>query len=491
MPTPAISCKRLSSFASLFLVSFLISGCRTLEVAPTSSGMWTPPKWYQDASKPETVLEETKPAIDKPMKLIELIGVGLQHNPQTKQAWQQAISAKAQVGEARSEWYPKVDLAQNFETTRTVSARALQSINQGDIGTSLTMTYMLVDFGGRNARVEQAFQRLLAANFQFNQVFQDILLNISTAYFEFYSTTSLLDAAQMDLKDAKAAMDATQEKFSAGVQAKLDVLQTTAQYEKMVYQLESAKGNLKISEGQLANALGFPAGTAMNIMLPDRNVDFKIGSKTVSQLIEEGLEKRPDIAASRASVAAKVAAIKSAKSNLWPTLNAQGTGSNDWYQYFGRHGLNYDTQHNYGYAAGVSVNWAAFEGFDTVSKIKAAEADAKAEFENLRQTELSATADVWEKYYTFVTANRKLDASKAYLAASQGAYDLSMEGYKSGLKSILDVLNAEADLSDSRSQVIKSRKELYISFAQLVRATGTINERTDAAKAQTGSTIEL
>ncbi|MDD5225903.1 MAG: TolC family protein, partial [Candidatus Omnitrophica bacterium] len=365
------------------LSSFLISltGCRTLEVAPTSSNMWTPPKWYNDAPKQETVLQEEKPASDKPMRLIELIGIGLEHNPQTKQAWQQAISAKAQVGEAKSEWYPKVDLAQNFDTTRAVSARSLQSVNQGDIGMSMTMTYMLVDFGGRNARVEQAFQKLLAANFQFNQIFQDILLNISTSYFEFYSTTSLLDAAQMDLKDAKAALDATQEKFSAGVQAKLDVLQAMAQYEKMVYQLESAKGNLKTSEGQLANALGFPAGTMLNIMLPDKNVEFKIGAKTVSQLIEEGLAKRPDIAAERANLAAKISAIKAAKSDLWPKLNANGTGTNDWYQYFGRHGLNYDTQHNYGYGAGVSVDWSVFEGFDTVSKIKAAEADAKAEFE--------------------------------------------------------------------------------------------------------------
>ena len=122
---------------------------------------------------------------------------------------------------------------------------------------------------------------------------------------------------------------------------------------------------------------------------------------------------------------------------------------------------------------------------------KLEEADAKAESENLRQLELSAAADVWERYYDFVTAIKKLEASKAYLDASKGAYDLSMEGYKSGLKSILDVLNSEADLSDSRSQVIKSRKELYVSFAQLIHATGSINERTDAAKAQTGSTIEL
>jgi len=476
---------------SPLLISF--SGCRTLEIPAKHSEIWTPPHWYGQSKKSETVLtavQGKKPSIEKPMRLVELIGLALENNPSTKQAWYQAFSAKAQVGEAQSAWYPTVTVAQNFDTTHTVSHRPLQSLNQGDIGANMKLAYMLVDFGGRSARVEQAFQTLLATNFQFNQTFQSLLLNVASAYFNFFSTTALLEAAHMDVTDAKAALDATNAKFSAGIQAKVDVLQATASYQKMLYQLESAKGNLKTAEGDLAKVLGFPAGTPLNIMLPQKDVEFKVGTKEVGQLIEEGLAKRPDIAAERASLAAKIAAIKAARSDLWPTLNTQATGANDWYQYFGRHGLNYDTQHAYGYTAGVSVDWPIFEGFNTVSKIKATQADADAEFENLRQKELSATADVWDAYFNFVTATQKLEASKAYLDASQGSYDLSMDGYKSGLKSILDVLNAESDLSDARSQVIKSRKELYTSFAQVAYATGTINEKKEAAAAETG-TVEL
>lgn len=476
---------------SFFLISF--SGCRTLEVPSKSSNMWTPPQWYTQAKKPETVLtavQGNKPSVEKPMKFVELVGLALQNNPTTKQAWHQALSAKAQVGEAQSAWYPTVTVQQNFNTQHDVSNRPLNSLNQGDIGMNLKMTYMLLDFGGRNAKIEKAFQTLLSTNFQFNQIFQNLLLNVASSYFNFFSATALLEAAHMDVKDAKAALDATNAKFSAGIQAKVDVLQATASYQKMLYELESAKGNLKTAEGDLAKVLGLPAGTPLNIMLPSKSVEFKVGTREVGQLIEEGLEKRPDIAAERANLAAKVAAIKAARSDLWPTLNADGSGANDWYQYFGRHGLDYDTQHSYGYAAGVSVNWPVFEGFDTVSKIKAAQADADAEFENLREKELSATTDVWNSYYNFVTAIQKLEASKAYLDASQGSYDLSMDGYKSGLKSILDVLNAESDLSDARSQVINSRKELYTSFAQVTYATGTINVKTDAAQAETG-TVEL
>jgi TolC family type I secretion outer membrane protein len=485
------SASRLLALFFPLLIS--LAGCRTLEVPSTPSNMWTPPQWYNQSKKPETVLtavQGKKPSIEKPMGLVELVGLALENNPSTKQAWHQAFSAKARVGEAQSAWYPTVTVDQNFDTQHTVSKRPLQSLNQGDIGADLKLAYMLFDFGGRNAKIEQAFQTLLATNFQFNQVFQNLLLDVASAYFNFFSTTALVEAAHMDVKDAKAALDATDAKFSAGIQAKVDVLQATASYQKMLYELESAKGNLKTAEGDIAKVLGFPAGTPLNIMLPKKDVEFKVGTREVNQLIEEGLDKRPDIAAGRANLAAKVAAIKAARSDLWPTLNAQGSGSNDWYRYFGRHGLNYDTQHDYGYTAGVSVNWSVFEGFDTVSKIRAAQADADAEFENLKQTELSATTDVWNAYYNFVTAIQKLEASKAYLDASQGSYDLSMDGYKSGLKSILDVLNAESDLSDARSQVINSRKELYTSFAQVAHATGTINERTDAAQAELGA-IEL
>lgn len=465
------------------------SGCRTLQAPAQPNDLWEPPQKYVKGQKIETVssLKPAKlPETSKPLELLELIDIALDNNPVTRQYWQQARAAKAKAVQARSEWYPEVTFEQDFSENRLVSNRPLQGINQGDIGMSMKMTYMLLDLGGRNARVEQAFQTLLASNYQFNRAIQDLLLSVATAYFDFYSATALKAAAEMDVKDSKATLDATQEKFNAGVQAKLDVLEANSTYQNMLYKSEDASGKIKTAEGQLAKALGFPAGTPLNIALPKKDAGFKVEEKTVSQLIEEGLAKRPDIAAGRANLAAKAAAIKAAKSDLWPTLNAEASGSNDWYRYFGRHGLTYDNQHDYGYAAGVNVKWPVFEGFATVSKIKAAEAEAKSEFEKLRKTEIDATADVWDKYYSFVTAMRKLEFSKAYEESSQGSYDLAMESYKSGLKDIIDLLHAEASLSDARSQLIASRRELYVAFAQLAHSTGTINERTDAAQADAG-----
>lgn len=482
-------------FLLLFLISFL-AGCRTLETPKSPSELWAPSEKYTRGHKVEAedifkTIQGKIPDTKAPLGFADLVGIALENNPVTREAWQRSFVAKAQVGSARSTWYPKINVEQNFQNTRNISHRQLRGLSQGDIGSSLQMTYLLLDFGGRNAKIEQAYQLLIASNFQFNQTIQDLLLGTATAYFNFYAAVALRDAAEMDVKDAKATWQATVEKFNAGIQQKLDVLESNSSYQKTLYKLEDAKGQIKTAEGQLAKALGIPAGTPLNINLPEKNVEFKVGERTVNQLIEEGLIKRPDLAAERASLAAKVAAIKAAKSALWPTLNAQVTGDNNWYRYWGQTGLNYSNEYAYGYTAGASVNWNIFEGFDTISKIQAAEADAKARFEFLRQREIGATADVWEKYYNFVTAIRKLEFSKAYEEASQGAYDLAMTSYKSGLKDIIDLLNAESALSDARSQLINSRRGLYISFAQLVHATGTINERTDAEKAQPGDNIKL
>ncbi|MBU1895067.1 MAG: TolC family protein [Candidatus Omnitrophica bacterium] len=50
-----------------------------------------------------------------------------------------------------------------------------------------------------------------------------------------------------------------------------------------------------------------------------------------------------------------------------------------------------------------------------------------------------------------------------------------MEGYKSGLKSILDVLEAQSQLQEARTKLVESQKDLFVSSADLARAMGTIS----------------
>jgi len=55
------------------------------------------------------------------------------------------------------------------------------------------------------------------------------------------------------------------------------------------------------------------------------------------------------------------------------------------------------------------------------------------------------------------------------------SHDLALEGYSEGLKSMLDLLQAQSSLSDARAKLIDSEKGLFIAVAELAHATGTLS----------------
>ena len=122
----------------------------------------------------------------------------------------------------------------------------------------------------------------------------------------------------------------------------------------------------------------------------------------------------------------------------------------------------------------LALKWQIFDGFLTVAKKRKAQAEAEAARAALMASELAASSDVWSSYQDFQTAIQKYAFSKAYLESSKESYDLALEGYDAGLKSILDLLNAQSKLSSARNQMIQNEKDLYMALVKLAHAAGRI-----------------
>ena len=122
----------------------------------------------------------------------------------------------------------------------------------------------------------------------------------------------------------------------------------------------------------------------------------------------------------------------------------------------------------------ASFDWDIFDGFANLNKVRQAEEDYEEQRASLIEAEVAASAEVWTKYFDYKTALKKFEYSEAFLGTAQTSYDLALESYKTGIKSILDLLDAESRLSEARSNVIESRKDVFISLAELAHATGII-----------------
>ena len=90
--------------------------------------------------------------------------------------------------------------------------------------------------------------------------------------------------------------------------------------------------------------------------------------------------------------------------------------------------------------------------------------------------ELAASADVWTSYHTYETALQKYKFSSAFLKSSSAAYELALDSYKAGLKSILDLLTAESQLAQARSLQIAARQDAFTALANLAFSTGLLEK---------------
>ncbi len=458
----------------IFLAPFFVLGCHSLKAPESPSQIWQVPAWEKTSRSKDLVWQSAKEKTvetGEPLALSELVDIALQNNPKTHEAWENAKAAQTLITQAKSKLYPQLTTQAKGGKQQISSHPHLNDLNEADIGMSMTASWLLLDFGGRHASIKEAVQNLLAANFQFNQSIQDLLLTVVTAYYQHYSALAMVEAAASDVRDAKTSLDAAEQKLRVGLSAKLDVLQSRSNYENSLYDLEDAKGQVKTAKANLAEALGVPADEPFKVSPPSKKIPTYLAEQNIDKIIEDALKARPDVAAGRASLRAKESAVKAAFSDLLPTFNASGSGETIWYKYYSspRH-----NEHDLNYTGYLSMDWDIFNGFDNIAKHRQAKAEAKAERMNLLDTEISASADVWKKYYDFKTAVRKLEFAESFAATSQESYALALESYNAGLKSIIDLLDSQSSLSQARSQLIQAKEDTFIAFANLAHSTGKI-----------------
>ena len=476
--------KLIAFFLTIFIISFahgIVEG-RSIRAPRGPDKEWEVPSRVERSTTVDHVWEGVRSRrfeYTEPLTLAELVVIALANNPSTREAWENARAQDAVATQSNSAWYPKAKLNMDWGLDRTVANKriVLAATTRSYYGPSAAVTWLLFDFGGRSGSDQQARQTLLAANFLFNQSMQDLLLDTEKAYYGLVSAKSNVEASEADVADAKASYVDAQEKFNVGIVSKLDVLQAKSTYDDSLYNLENAKGELQDARAELAKTVGVPADTSIVIAEPSEDMpEDIIDAENVTIIIEEALKRRPDISAARAQLKAKEAAVKKANSDLWPTLGARGNAGYNWYEYAGEmKNLPISYKEEYSYGGSLHVEWDIFDAFDNLFKKRQAQREADAKRENLINTEITASADVWSKYYGLKTAQKKFVFSKAFLESSEESHALAAESYKAGLKSILDLLQSQSQLSSARTKFIQAREDLFVAVAEFAHATGSLS----------------
>jgi outer membrane protein TolC len=416
----------------------------------------------------------------KPLRLVELISLGLRRNPAALQAWEQARAAAAQLGQAKSPYYPTVAFQAQVGKDNSVNNEPTQytpTTRVFNYGPQISVTYLLLDFGSRGFGRQAARQTLIASNFQFNRTLQDTILAVENAYFNLDSARMQQQAQEDALKVAQATLESVEIQMKTGlvnITQKLQAQQALAQAQ---YNLESANALVTTAQANLAKAVGLPANAALNIEPPAGEPPLKELDITVNSMIEQALIRRPDLAAKFAIFRSKLALARQAQRNILPqitgNLNLQRNYFDETVQAGQGSSANPDGFTD-NFAGSFVLSVDLFDGFLKWNKAREAKALAEAARQDLVASEIAAIADVWNSYYNYKTALKQLVAGRKLVAASEKAFNATSIGYKTGLNSIVDMLTQQNNLSAARLTFIQARTSLFLSSVNLAYSTGAL-----------------
>ena len=462
------------------LAVLLAAGCTAFppardidkSVAPNAGTPWQPPPEARPTPAPTPALaippEYLKPGVT--LSLSQIVDLALRNNPLTKTAWYQARSAAAEVGSKRSEWFPSLELDANLtrqkQTINSSSGRF--NLLQTTYGPSLTLNYLLFDFGGRGADVDEARQALFAANWSHNAAIEDTILAVQRQYYSYLNAKAQAAAAEISLKEAQENLNAANGRHEAGVATIADVLQAKTAASQAELALETAQGQIQTIRGALATALGVPANIPVEVGELPENIDVDRTEDQVDQLIAKAETDRPDLAAARLQVARAQAHVRSVRAEGLPKLSALGSLSRPYYYSPDR------TVHSNNYSGSILFRFPIFTGFQTTYDTLQAKEDVRVAQKQAETLEDQVVLQVWTSYFNVQTASKRVKTARDLLASASQSQDVAAGRYKEGVGTILDLLTAQSAYASARASEAQARSDWLLAMAQLAHDTGSL-----------------
>jgi outer membrane protein TolC len=471
---------------AVLLLLAALTGCAAagprLEGGPPTSAApgeaWVPPPSRRPSPPPSAPAGEL-PAIRPDWTLADIVAAALANNPDTRAAWADAKAASARYGSERGAFFPTVSAEGAYDRGETLATRGSSAGTYRTYGAYASLSYLLLDFGGRTATAEKARQDLLAADWTHNAVLQDTALQVELAYFRYMAAKALLEAQKTNLSQAKAGLDTAQGLHEAGLATLADVLQAKTRLSQVRLAMDTLEGEVHTTRGALAVAMGFPATTPYDLEPVAGEIPADAVFKDVEALVTVALEGRPDLEASRAEARAAEARVREKRAARLPSLNLFGTGGRTWFDATGRWGDSW--------AAGLQLRVPVFSGGSLLYDQREAEARVEAARARQKSLEDRVIFQVFSSYYGLRTATQKVETTGALRADATQSEAVALGRYQEGVGTILELLTAQSALALARAEYIMARLEWFSALAQLARDAGLIGPRGEASAVMAGT----
>ncbi|MBF0158625.1 MAG: TolC family protein [Magnetococcales bacterium] len=421
---------------------------------------------------PAMACDNTPPT--RPLTLAQVMDRALCNDGSSREAWASVRTQREQLAIAQAPFLPTVTGQANWNrrdsSTQKASSMLDYPYQQHTIG--LNLTYLLYDFGNRQATLDQARYLLDALQFSHNTTIQQLMHTSVQYYYQLLARQALVAATQEAERVSQRSVDAAQLRYQVGRGVLADVLQARTALSQAKLNRVRAEGEWQQRQGQLATLMGLAVTTPFELVVPNDQSDqdnpngtAKALIQQVEVLIEQARQQRPDLAAAEAQYHAAGAAVAAARSADYPTLSLNVSA--DRQQIGGDHNLNN--------VIGVAVNVPIFSGFAPIHRTRHALIQQEKQEIAWQDLQKQAALEVWQAWHEIKTAGQAVATGRELLLQAQQSLQVAEGRYRAGVGQILDLLNAQNALASAQQQLIQSSYDWRVARITLARAMGQLD----------------
>jgi len=348
---------------------------------------------------------------------------------------------------------------------RPVNSSSISSkpLTQNSFAIPFAVNYEVDLFGQRRRTIESAEASYQASAADLENVRLVITAELAGDFFTLRQQDTEIGILNRTVDALTKGLQLVQSRHEGGIASGLDVAQEETFLDTARTQAILLEQQRKQSEDAIAVLIGKPAP------------DFHLAPKEIAAappdlalgLPSDLLERRPDVAEAERQMAATNAQIGVAKAAYYPSLNL-----------FGGTGLqssniaNLLTSPSIFWALGANLAEPIFTGGARRAQVQYARAGYDAGVANYRATVLNAFREVQDSVTGLIVLEQAQVTQQAAVDSARHTLDISVDRYKGGLVSYLDVVTAQQNLLNDEQQLATIRGQRLVTSVLLVKALG-------------------
>ena len=378
-----------------------------------------------------------------------------------------AEAGREKLPQALAGLRPTVNLTHSVKRNRDGST-AFDDTLSYEAGTSaIVFTQPLFRVANR-ANADQAEWQVLQAEQQLGLAEQDLMLRVSRVYFDVLQAGDELAAATAQREALVQQLAQARRSFEVGTVPITDANEAQARHDLAVAQEIAARNEIQSRRRVLERSIGGPS-PALARLKDDAQVGW-LGEDQQLALVESAPRNSLAVQLARSAVGVADKEIAKRDAAHTPTLDlvaSVGVNRNVNYGAFGGN----DTRQA---SIGLEMSFPVYQGGGVSSRAREAIAERKRVGEELVQAERQALLDAQQAQLGLQTSVALTQALRQALASSESQLRSTQRGQEVGIRTRVDVLNAQQQVYTTRRDLAGARYRSLVSWLQLKAAAGVL-----------------